>query len=77
MQFSDTTPAEGPTPIQRLTKEVEAMRLSTDRLTTATLQVLAEFPKLERRVTKVRLFQAWFPTVAIASAIIVRLVWLR
>jgi hypothetical protein len=41
------------------------------------LKVAARLPELEKRLDRIVLFQAWFPTALVTAAIIVRIVWLR
>jgi hypothetical protein len=41
------------------------------------LKVVSRIPELEKRIDRIVLFQAWFPTALVTVAIIVRIVWLR
>ena len=70
----EITPVNG---IQILIHEVREMQEQCRRIADNGMLQNEELPKLKKRIDRVTLFQAWFPTAAISIAIIVRLVFMR
>ena len=63
--------------VHEVLNESRDIKLYSQRACESALAIAARIPQLEKEVARLRLFQAWFPTDAIAVAIIVRLIWLR
>lgn len=66
-----------PDTIPAVLKEVRELKAHCQRIADNGQKLLDAVPKLEARMRRLELFQAWFPTAAITIAIVVRLVWLR
>lgn len=74
MKSDETTPVNG---IQVLISEVRDLKAHCQRIADQGMLQNEEIPKIHKRIDRVVLFQAWFPTAAITVAIIVRLVFMR
>ncbi len=66
-----------PDTIPAVLKEVRELKSHCQRIADNGQAIIDAVPKLEKRMRRIELFQAWFPTAAITIAIIARVLWLR
>ena len=74
---ADKTPVDGRDPMTQLYDEMRELKLHCIRVGDAALLATAKIPVIERKIRRLELFHAWFPTAAITVALIVRLLFLR
>jgi len=63
--------------VHEVLNESRDIKLYSQRACESALAIASRVPELEKRIDRIVLFQAWFPTVLVTVAIIVRVLWLR
>jgi hypothetical protein len=74
MPSEEQTPVQG---IQVLISEVRELKAHCQKIADNGMLLNAEIPKLWKRMHRLELFQAWFPSIAIVLAIVTRFFFLR
>lgn len=80
MTDDDKTPVDVPHPmtqmfedVAQLKRDVEGLKEVCMRIDTRSADSHAEMPRLHRRVSRLTLFQSWFPISVVTLALILKL----
>ncbi len=72
MSDADKTPIRKLDPIEQLGRDMHNLEVYCRRAVDNGLAMHAEIPKLRKEMARTRAFHQWFPTAAIAVAIVLK-----